>query len=174
MTINFGSKSGGDNWIETLADVRQELRKRVRDLEKRRQDLEAELERAKKQLEHLDGFLNLEKGSAGRPPTVQSRSSSKQELGDLVEQVLRERKGEPMHYTELAKEVIRRGAVIRGKNPANGLVSRIHNDDRFVRPTRRGHYALKEDYPNSQSVGIRKNNLTIDYKDVHESGGDHE
>ena len=41
--------------------------------------------------------------------------------------------------------------------PASGLVSRMTGDERFVRPTSKGFYALREDYPEvTQSVGARR------------------
>ncbi len=69
-----------------------------------------------------------------------------------------------MHYRDLADELIRRGAVIRGQDPAGALVSRMTQDDkrrteadkRFVRPTSKGFYALREDYPNARNVGARR------------------
>ena len=69
-----------------------------------------------------------------------------------------------MHYRDLADEMMRRGAVILGQDPAGALVSRMTQDDnrraeedrRFIRPTSKGFYALREDYPQARNVGARR------------------
>ena len=98
-----------------------------------------------------------------RPPS-KGRSTPTAQMLDMAEQVLREREGEPMHYRDLADELIRMGAVIGGKDPAGSLVARMTQDDkgkaeeekRFVRPTSRGFYALRADYPKARNVGARR------------------
>ena len=99
-------------------------------------------------------------GKSGTTPTAQ--------LLDMAVEVLREQKSEPMHYRDLADELIRRGAVIRGKDPAASLVARMTQDDkrraegerRFVRPVSKGFYALREDYPNARNVGAKRRRKT--------------
>ena len=74
---------------------------------------------------------------------------------DYVEEILIERGGEAVHYKELAEEVIRRGGVLGGVTPWSTLSARLVRDGRFVRPTARGFYALRRDYPTARNVGER-------------------
>ena len=77
-------------------------------------------------------------------------------LCDIAAEVLRERGRDPMYYKELAEEVIKRGGVLGGKTPEATLTARLVRDERFVRPTSKGFYALREHYPNARNVGARK------------------
>ena len=78
-----------------------------------------------------------------------------------------------MHYRELAKEIQARGGNIPGVDKDHTLIARLVKDDRFVRPTRRGFYALQRDYPNAKSVGARKpranNDVGSEQKSLSES-----
>ncbi len=76
------------------------------------------------------------------------------DIRDIAVDVLKSQGGEPMHYASLAKEIKARGGIIPGVNAANTLLSRLVRDERFVRP-KRGHYALKSDHPDVESVGVR-------------------
>ena len=139
-----------------------QLRDKIRHYEKKRMEKEA-------RLGHVQALLSAEPPELDRPPPhapVRSFAASTPtpKLLDMAEQVLRDRDGEPMHYRELADELLRRGAVIRGKDPAAALVSRMTQDDnrrveqerRFIRPTSKGFYALREDYPQARNVGARR------------------
>ena len=118
-------------------------------------------------LGHVQALLAAEPPACSEPPPTRRRTKSSStptvQLLNMVEQVLRERNGEPMHYRDLADELIVRGAVIRGQDPAGALVSRMTQDDkrrdegdkRFIRPTSKGFYALREDYPDARNVGAR-------------------
>lgn len=75
---------------------------------------------------------------------------------EIAYQVLTERNGETMHYKALTQEVLARQGDIQGDSPARTLVARLVNDDRFVRPARRGFYGLRRDYPNARNVGQRR------------------
>ena len=79
---------------------------------------------------------------------------------DIAFQILAERNGETMHYKQLTQEVLSRNGEINGTDPARGLIARLVNDDRFVRPARKGFYGLKRDYPAATSVGRRKARTT--------------
>ena len=74
---------------------------------------------------------------------------------DLAVEILGERNGEPMYYKELAQEVIRRDGILNGATPWNTLTARMVQDERFVRPTAKGFYALRRDYPTARNVGAR-------------------
>ena len=111
-------------------------------------------------LRHVDGLLGDDDDS-GDPkdgttsPEVARVSSSGESITDLAEQILVNQPGKPMYYKELAKEVQRLGGTIAGVNPAATLVARLVNDERFVRPTSKGFYGLRKDFPNARNVGAR-------------------
>ncbi|MCY4538427.1 MAG: winged helix-turn-helix domain-containing protein [Chloroflexi bacterium] len=150
-------RSERDRLQQTIEQLRQEI-------ELKEADYRANEER----LVHVQALLSAESPENSKQLQRERRSPSPStptpELLDLVEQVLREREGEPMHYRDLADELMRRGAVIRGQDPASALVSRMTQDDnrrdeedrRFIRPTSKGFYALREDYPNARNVGARR------------------
>lgn len=65
-----------------------------------------------------------------------------------------------MHYPKLAGEVVTSGGDIAGVISVNTLVARLACDSLFVRPTRRGYFELRADYPDEESVvahGLRVN-----------------
>lgn len=154
--------------------LRSERDKLQRDMEQLRQEIAAREEafQAKEtQLGHILALLNIEpeKPSQQQRPTPRkrTRSTPSTQLLDMAVEVLREQKSEPMHYRDLADELMRRGAVIRGKDPAASLVARMTQDDnqraeserRFVRPVSKGFYALREDYPNARNVGAKRKRI---------------
>ena len=150
------------NLTEAMLVGLNDLRLEVRDLEKKLRTIQRELERARNQLVHAQAYMDLEQRKAAtQSPESASGVPSRAEVCDNVERILRGNNKEPMHYRELEKELRRRGVVIGGKKPENGLVSRIYNDKRFVRPARRGYYALREDYPDSKSIGERKKEVPV-------------
>jgi hypothetical protein len=75
---------------------------------------------------------------------------------EIAYAVLMEHAPEPIHYRELWKAVKGRGGRLEGQEPAQVLVSRLVRDERFVRPLRRGYYALRAHYPNAKNIGSRK------------------
>ena len=64
------------------------------------------------------------------------------------------------HYRDLARELMSRGVVIKGRDPATNLIAHLVHDDRFIRP-QRGVYALKELNPKTRSVGRRKRKAVV-------------
>ena len=60
-----------------------------------------------------------------------------------------------MYYKDLAQEVVRRGGILKGARPWANLTARMVQDERFVRPTAKGFYALRRDYPTARNVGAR-------------------
>ena len=154
--------------------LRSEHDRLVNELDQLRKEIalkESECSAKEKRLGHVRALLSTDPQSDDPLPDrsqSRTRSTPSPRLLDLAEQVLRERDGEPMHYRELADELMRRGAVIRGKDPAAALVSRMTQDDnrraeddrRFVRPTSKGFYALRENYPDARNVGARRRRNT--------------
>ena len=150
-----------------LSDLLQEEQKQLRDeiagLQKeisRKQDERQEKERRLGHIEALLGGEGQTAAEAKPAPRRRGQSTPKAEMLDMAVAVLRERNKEPMYYKDLVDELLRRGAIIGGVSPASGLVARMTGDERFVRPTSKGFYALREDYPEvTQSVGARRRKL---------------
>lgn len=163
----------------SLGKERDKLQKAIEQLRLEIEEKTRERRLKEERLGHVQALLASEPPmndeEVRRRRTSNSRSTPSPQLLDMAEQVLRERSGEPMHYRELADEVINRGAIIRGQDPAGALVSRMTQDDkrradaekRFVRPTSKGFYALREDFPNARNVGARRRR-----RDTSESGND--
>ncbi|MCY3831522.1 MAG: HTH domain-containing protein [Chloroflexi bacterium] len=166
---NMDQKQQSKNELESvLGKERDKLQQEIEQLRTEIEAMTRQRQYKEERLGHLQALLaseppaNNERATSGRRSS--SRSTPTPQLMDMVENVLRERKGEPMHYRDLAEELVQRGAVIRGQDPAGALVSRMTQDDkrraegerRFVRPTSKGFYALREDYPNARNVGARR------------------
>lgn len=155
---------------ESLLAERAKLRGEIAQLREAIQEKERDARAKEQRLAHVDALLATEQPSvvdqAHRRQRAKSASTPTEQLLNLAVTVLRERKGEPMHYRDLADELMRRGAVIRGQDPASALVSRMTQDDnrraeadrRFIRPTSKGFYALREEYPDARNVGARRRN----------------
>ena len=113
----------------------------------------------KTRLEHVTALLGIDQDSETlvEDPMSLNRNfnNTTNPLCDIAVTILSERNTEPMHYKELAHEVIRRGGVINGANPGATLTARMIQDERFVRPTAKGFYALRRDYPTARNVGSR-------------------
>ena len=136
----------------------QELREQISAAERK-------LKKVTERLELVEGLLEpihaLEDDS-GENPLPDYR-----DIRDIAEDILKLRGGEPMHYAKLAEAIQACGGEIPGVNAANTLLSRLVRDDRFVRP-KRGHYALREDHPNTISVGARSLRRAGDNGEVEE------
>ncbi len=152
----------------SLQRERERLREAIDGLDKEIEVKERERRIMEARLGHVEALLSLEAPSDGEPARRRARgkpgATPTAELLDMAETVLRERQAEPMHYRDLAEELQRRGAVIRGKDAAASLVARMIQDDnrrdeaekRFVRPASKGFYALRTDFPDSRNVGSRR------------------
>lgn len=158
--MNENGDKQADALQQSLLSERDRLQPEINLL---RQQLDSKEQRLRHVLDLLsDGTV------ANEPPPRRARSDGgstpTSQLLDMAEAILRERNAEPMHYRDLSDELMRRGAVIKGKDPAGGLVSRMTQDDkgradadkRFIRPTSKGFYALREDYPNARNVGAKR------------------
>lgn len=151
-------KSGDDNTADllrkSLIDERDRLQSEIDQL---RQELASKEQR----LHHVLALLSNEPIAGERPPRRArpcSASTPTAQLLDMAEAILRERNSEPMHYRDLTDEIKQRGGVIGGKDAAASLVSRMTQDkaQRFIRPTSKGFYALREVYPNARNVGKKR------------------
>lgn len=143
------------------------LEAECRRLEAKQEDLQEQIRQAGEQLaqvrarlEHVWALLGKEgvtESHKGGTQTSNSHDeSAPQNVCDLAVEILGERGGEPMYYKELAEEVVRRGGVLNGATPWANLSARLVQDERFVRPTAKGFYALRRDYPTARNVGARQ------------------
>ncbi len=80
---------------------------------------------------------------------------------DVAIEILREHEGREMHYKILADEVLERGGKLPVKSPSAALNAIMNRDDRFVRPTKRGYYALREHYPDVEENAGRRHSRPV-------------
>ena len=141
--------------------LEQALQTEKEGLEEEKRGLRNQISEAEDRIHQIDQRLALVHGllnpdnhvtSSGDAKGSQPRAS----CVDIAFEVLSEREGETMYYKELAGEVMIRGGNISGENAAQVLVARLVKDERFVRPVRKGFYALRKDYLNAPNVGERK------------------
>ena len=118
-------------------------------------EIETRLREIEHRLELVNGLMQAPRNRA-TPYQGKNGTSPKPRAVDVAFQVLTESSPEPMYYKDLAQEVKGRGGDLSGENTAQILVARLVNDERFVRPIRKGFYALRKDYPRAQNVGQRK------------------
>ena len=144
-----------------MKELKTLLLKEQSDLNTERQGLREQIAKAESRLRevnklqvHVEGLLGLD--HSVEDDTDENPLSDSRDIEDIAADILKARGKEPMHYRELAKEIQARGCNIPGVDKDHTLIARLVRDDRFVRPKRRGFYALKRDYPNTKSVGARK------------------
>ena len=113
----------------------------------------------KARLEHILALLGKESETKSRGQCSQISSSkdgnTRHTICDIAAEILGEHNADPMYYKELAQEVERRGGILKGATPWATLTARMVQDERFVRPTAKGFYALRRDYPTARNVGAR-------------------
>ena len=118
-----------------------------------------QLTQIKGRLEHVLALLGKEGAAVKRGEDSQLSSSQGNNkplnVCNLAVEILGERNGEPMYYKDLAQEVVSRGGILKGATPWANLTARMVQDERFVRPTAKGFYALRRDYPTARNVGAR-------------------
>lgn len=139
---------------ELLLEERSDLNTERQGLQEQIAAAENRLQEVDRLLIHVEGLLGLE--SPAEDGTDESPSSDSRDIEDIAVDILKARGAEPMHYRELARAIESRGGSIPGVDKDHTLISRLVRDNRFVRPSRRGYYALSADYPGVESVGTRK------------------
>lgn len=148
------------NLNSLLATERQHLEAEAADLQMRVREAQERLSLVQRRLEHVRALLDDQESSESQDAMPQTQhnynTGNRSHVCDIAEAVLSERNGEPMYYKELAQEVIRRGGDLYGATPWANLTARMVQDPRFVRPTAKGFYALRRDYPNARNVGARR------------------
>ena len=132
---------------EALEEERGHLKDQITKGEERLREIDL-------RLTHVYGLMSLNNGHT--PVPAEAREPAKPPVADIAFEILSERNGETMYYKDLAAEVKTRGGELPDANAAQNLVARLVNDERFVRPVRKGFYGLRQDYPKAQNVGERK------------------
>lgn len=125
------------NELQTSLRAKEELAARLRDV--------LRIETGENGVGEYQEDATVPVSSPVRPPT---------NLADAAYQLLAETRRE-YHYRELAQELLDRGVLINGRDPATNLIAHLVRDNRFARP-KRGVYALREWNPKAHSVGQRK------------------
>jgi len=140
-----------------LENEKKTLEAEYENLETQITALRAESEMVSVRLGHIVALLKgqgTEDGEAQVDSTITAQEES--DPLEIAYRILDEKGQDPVHYKELADLVKGRGGTLEGSDPALTLVSRLVTDDRFVRPFRRGYYALRKYYPKSKNVGRRR------------------
>ena len=149
-----------------MTDLNTMLEAERRRLETEQVDLQEKVRQGAGQLaivrsriEHVLALLGKEKVTESRGEASHKSPSTSNNTSHTIcntaAEILDERNAEPMYYKELAQEVVRRGGVLKGATPWATLTARMVQDERFVRPTAKGFYALRRDYPTARNVGAR-------------------
>ncbi len=154
---------GNPQLSQLLEEERVKLEQKLTGLRQNIVELERKEANLLSQLRNVRGLLGLPDPPAELPdddavPEGPSfHPDGNRDICNIAAEILREQDKKPMYYKDLAIEVGKRGGIIRGATPEATLVSRMTRDRRFIRPHRKGHYALREDYPESPNVGARRN-----------------
>ena len=148
------------NLNDLLTAECQHLEAEATELQVRVREGQERLSTVQRRLEHVRALLDEKASPATTDAMTQTQqdysASSRSNVCNIAESILGERNGDPMYYKELAQEVIRRGGDLYGATPWANLTARMVQDARFVRPTAKGFYALRRDYPNARNVGARR------------------
>ena len=140
--------------LETLLETeKRRMEQELEELEAQIRDATERVSVIEIRLRHVNALLGE---SDAHSSTALETQPQKSDIADIAAAVLDERSGQPMYYKDLAIEVQARGGEIGGVKPWATLAARLVRDDRFVRPVRKGFYALRKDYPSAPNVGARK------------------
>ena len=169
-----------DNFIKAAIKEVDQLSKRKQELTTEIGVLSVERDRVDEQLHALKTFIRAStptdepsvdtsqdavrrNGYTGPDDAGAPNLNGNKDTADVAVEILREAGGKDMHYVELAKQVKARGGNLpEHQRSSTATLNRILNSDpRFIRPFRRGYYALKEHFPNvNRSIGKRLNKQT--------------
>ena len=128
-------------YIEMLEGKLQEVTSEINELQEKVRGLYADISIRQEQAQSSLQLLQFE---GHKVEGVDTEDVGQLNLSDLVFVYLEDLgKEKPVHYRELANELLSRGTVITGKDPAANLLSHINRDERFVR-TAPGTYGLEK------------------------------
>lgn len=136
--LGEGFRKQAEHQLAGLEDRLKATEKSIRELDAERSQINAEVV-ALRSLLAIDDGQEIHDQSNARRYAVDPR--------DVAIKILREQNGEEMHYKVLAQAVVDRGGHLPEKSPAAALNAIMNRDRRFVRPNRRGYYALREHHP---------------------------
>ena len=150
-----------------LEAERERLISHDRDLEAREVELAELRAKAQQRIAAIAVLLKKPNDSAedgGTPDScgsqfcvcAQAEPRNTRKPAEIAFDILRQRGNEAMHYKDLATAVKNMGGELGGTDAAQTLVAMISKDARFVRPSARGCYSLREFYPTARNVGSRK------------------
>ena len=154
--LNAEKKQLDAEYKQLIAEIAVKEEK-LHQIQKELSDARNRLRAVQGRLEHVNGLLedtgeSVKEASAGLPLDTH-------DVLDLAVGILYELGGKELHFGEIARQVMGRGGVLNGVDPANTLNARMTRDPRFVRPTRRGYYALRAHHPDAANVGARKGSV---------------
>ena len=156
-----------EDLVALLLEERSRLRVESQELREQISAAKGELKKVEERIVHVEGLLGPNhalEDDTEESPLPDSRDiplPDSRDIEDIAADILSERNRAPVHYRELAMTIQARGGSIPGVDKDHTLIARLVRDDRFVRPTRRGFYALRRDYPDAKSVGARKRAPTV-------------
>ena len=148
-----------EDLVALLLEERSRLRVESQELREQISAAKGKLKKVEERIVHVEGLLGP--NHALEDDTEESPLPDSRDIEDIAADILSERNRAPVHYRELAMTIQARGGSIPGIDKDHTLIARLVKDDRFVRPTRRGFYALQRDYPDAKSVGARKRARTV-------------
>ena len=142
-----GFRQQAEDQLAKLEAALREAEESIRHLDAERAQINAEV-LALRSLLAIDDGEPLQDRVRSHPYAVGAK--------DVAIEILRESDGREMHYRLLADEVVQRGGNLPAKSPAAALNAIMNRDERFVRPSKRGFYALREHHPSiRENVGTR-------------------
>lgn len=159
-----------DELEKSASDLLKGLKDELAELEDERHQLSRKINEHRRIIGALESSLGLNDvppteaqyhHAPAEPPTTQLDERTEAIL-NIAEIILEENSPSDMHYRELADEVRSRGGELPSNDKSRyDTFIRMMNQDprqRFIRPHKRGHYALAKDHPNTESVGKRRFN----------------
>ena len=162
---NMYNDNNHEDYRSLDADRLERLFEQQDVLQKELDEREVELRKVKDRIKALQTLLSDDDDAEPKlEHTVAETPANRTTTAPLevAYRVLKEQSPADMHYKRITDEVLKRGGDLRGSNPSALLNTLLTSDKskRFVRPFRRGCYALREDHPNlKRSVGERQSRL---------------
>lgn len=130
-----------EEYIENLEWRLDFIKEEIVKLQQQIQGMFKEVEQKQEQAQHLMMLLKSEGVNLNNPELASLTNIA---ITDVAYDFLSSSGDKTaVHYKDLAKEIMAKGILITGKNPASNLLSHINRDERFVR-TAPGTYGLKE------------------------------
>ena len=130
-----------EQYIESLRWMLEEIKSEILEYQNEVQTLFSKIEIKQEQADHLMKLLTAENHSFSDPDSSILGNIS---VPDIAYELLNSQGNPtPLHYKKLTHEVLSKGIMIPGKDPAANLLSQINRDNRFVR-TAPGTYGLKD------------------------------